>query len=93
MAADYPRKPIEVRITVNGFDWPEVIRTAQEVVDRLNEQRELGVGMSACGAGPSHTLAVQLRDVTRERFIEESIAWSQARELERIEAARQGEDG
>ena len=73
--ADYPRKPIEVQITANGFNWKEVIRALRERVDRLAEHHEHGVGVLANGYGASHTASVQLRDVSQEQFVDESIAW------------------
>jgi len=76
---DIPRKPIEVRLTANGFNWDEVIRALKERVSRLEEHHEHGCGCSASGYGASHTADVQLRDVSQEQFADESIAWLESR--------------
>ncbi len=83
--SDYPRKPIELKITVNGFTWDEVLKALRERVSRIEEHHEHGVGVSACGYGASHTADVQLRDVTLDQFVDESIAW-----LERQKAPETG---
>lgn len=70
-----PRKAIEVTITANGFTWEEVIAALNERVDRLRKNHELGAGCYADGYGASHTADVQLRDVTPDQFVEESITW------------------
>jgi hypothetical protein len=75
MTVSCPMKPIEVRITANGFNWNEVIRALEERLSRLKEHHEHGAGVSACGYGASHTADVCLRDVTQEQFVNESIAW------------------
>lgn len=72
---DHPRKAIEVKITAYGFTWDELIAALEERVIRLKEHHEHGAGVSADGYGASHTADVLLRDVTREQFVEESIAW------------------
>lgn len=83
-----PKKAIEVKLTANGFTWGEVIRALKQRVARLEEHHENGVGVSAYGYGASHTADVELRDVTREQFADESIVWLEARrEAERAEAA------
>lgn len=72
---DAPRKPIEVKVTANGFTWDEVIAALKERVGQLEEHHEHGAGVSACGYGASHTADVALREVTQEAFVEESIGW------------------
>lgn len=81
---DYPRKPIEVRISANGFNWEQVIAALDERVERLTKHREKGVGCSASGYSASHSADVFLRDVTVDQFVDESIAW-----LERQKAEKQ----
>lgn len=80
---DYPKKPIEVRITANGFNWPEVIKALRERVGRLEEHHEHGAGVSACGYGASHTADVALREVSQEQFADESIAWLEERRAQK----------
>lgn len=70
-----PRKAIEVKLTANGFTWEEVVAALKERVSRLEEHHENGCGVSADGYGASHTADVLLREVTREAFADESIAW------------------
>jgi len=73
-----PKKAIEITITVNGFTWDEVFRAMRERVRRIEEHREHGAGVSACGYGASHTATIELRDITPDRFADESIAWLEA---------------
>jgi hypothetical protein len=74
----YPLKPIELKITVNGHNWEEVLRALDERVATVHERREQAGGCSASGYGASHTCDIMLRDVTLEQFVEESIAWLEA---------------
>jgi len=85
-----PKKAIEITITVNGFTWDEVFRAMRERVSDIEERRELGGGVSACRYGASHTATIELRDVTPDRFADESIAWLEAQKADRPDQAPHG---
>lgn len=70
-----PKKAIEVKVTANGFTWPDVIKALKVRVTHLDIHHENGAGVHADGYGASHTADVALRQVTREQFADESIAW------------------
>jgi hypothetical protein len=73
--SDHPRKAIEVKVTANGFTWDEVIWALKDRVAYLEAHHEHGGGCSTSGYGASHTADVALRDVGRDQFADESIAW------------------
>lgn len=75
LLTDHPCKAIEIKLTANGFTWEEVIEALKERMSQLDEHHEHGAGCHADGYGASHTADVALREVTREEFAEESIAW------------------
>ena len=74
-----PRKPVEIKVTANGFTWAEAIAALRARLELLEEHHAQGAGVSASGHGGSHTADVTLRDVTRDQFIDESIAWLEGR--------------
>lgn len=78
-----PKKAIEIKVTANGFTWEETLKALKDRVAYIEERHEHGIGCSASGYGASHTGEVYLRDVSREQFAEESIAWLEAKRDER----------
>jgi hypothetical protein len=83
MPLEAPRKPIEVTVTANGFDWREVIAALKERVARLEANQEKGAGCYADGYGASHTADVQLREVSITQFVDESIEWLEQQRVTR----------
>lgn len=80
--AERPKKAIEVRITVSGFAWDSVEKRLRDLADDIRSKREHAGSATACGYGTSSSLDVHVRDVTPDAYVEEALAFADARTVE-----------
>lgn len=81
MTTPPPRHPFEVRITIGGDDWDYITRTMAELVEHLKDHGS-NCSLASGGAGGSHSVNVEKRDITPEQYHSELASWHQ-QELKR----------
>lgn len=72
---EVPRHAFEVRISIGGNDWDYVRRTMKELLDMVEDRKPEEVGCASGGWNGCHSIDVQRRDVTPDKFREELEAW------------------
>lgn len=80
LTAAPPKHPFEVRISIGGDDWDYVLRVIDELALHL---RDHGPDCSLCsgGAGGSHSVHIERRDISAADYHRELEAWFRARKV------------